>query len=49
MNWRSAACTSLIAEQQLQQALEAVDQHLAGKRPKVPKGMEFYPPVSDAG
>jgi CheY-like chemotaxis protein len=37
------------SEKQLRQALEAVDQHLAGKRPKVPKGMEFYPPVSGEG
>lgn len=30
-------------ERQLKQALDAIDQHLAGKQPKVPKGMEFYP------
>jgi CheY-like chemotaxis protein len=34
------------SERQLRQALEAVDQHLAGKQPKVPKGMEFYPRVT---
>jgi CheY-like chemotaxis protein len=37
------------SEKQLRQALDAVDQHLAGKQPKVPKGMEFYPKVSDEG
>jgi len=30
-------------EKQLKMALEAVDQHLAGEEPKVPKGMELYP------
>lgn len=30
-------------ERQLRQALDAVDQHLAGKSPKIPKGMEIYP------
>jgi two-component system, response regulator PdtaR len=35
-------------ERQLKQALDAIDQHLAGKHPKVPKGMEFYP-KSEAG
>jgi DNA-binding response OmpR family regulator len=32
-------------ERQLRQALEAVDQHLAGKRPNVPKGLEIYKPA----
>ena len=36
------------SERQLRQALEAVDQHLAGKKPKLPKGLEIYPPA-DAG
>ena len=30
------------SERQLRKALEAVDQHLAGKRPKLPEGMELY-------
>ena len=30
------------SERQLKQALEAVDQHLAGKQPKLPKGLEIY-------
>ena len=30
------------SEKQLRLALEAVDQHLAGKQPKLPKGMELY-------
>jgi two-component system, response regulator PdtaR len=29
-------------ERQLRKALDAVDQHLAGKRPKVPSGLELY-------
>ena len=36
-------------ERQLRQALEAVDQHLAGKQPKVPKGLEIYPSKGEAG
>ena len=36
-------------ERQLRQALEAVDQHLAGKHPKVPKGLEIYPSKGEAG
>ena len=31
------------SERLLRQAIEAVDQHLAGKQPKVPKGLEIYP------
>ena len=31
------------SERQLRQALEAVDQHLAGKQPKLPRGLEIYP------
>ena len=30
------------SEKQLRLALDAVDQHLAGKQPKLPKGMELY-------
>ena len=29
-------------EKQLKMALDAIDQHLAGEQPKVPKGMELY-------
>jgi DNA-binding response OmpR family regulator len=36
------------SERQLKQALEAVDQHLAGEQPKLPKGLEIYAP-RDAG
>jgi DNA-binding response OmpR family regulator len=32
------------SERQLKQALEAVDQHLAGEQPKLPKGLEIYAP-----
>ena len=32
------------SERQLKQALDAVDQHLAGKQPKLPKGLEIYAP-----
>lgn len=35
-------------ERQLRQALEAVDKHLAGKKPKVPAGMEIYEPKGEA-
>lgn len=34
-------------ERQLRQALEAVDKHLAGKKPKVPHGMEIYEPKGE--
>jgi DNA-binding response OmpR family regulator len=37
------------SERQLKQALEAVDQHLAGKQPKLPKGLEIYAPRDAAG
>ena len=37
------------SERQLRQAIEAVDQHLAGKKPKVPKGLELYEPKGEAG
>ena len=30
------------SEKQLRSALDAIDQHLAGKSPKIPKGMEIY-------
>ena len=36
-------------ERQLRKALDAVDQHLAGKQPKIPKGLEIYPPRDEAG
>jgi two-component system, response regulator PdtaR len=36
-------------ERQLRQALEAVDEHLAGKQPKLPKGMEIYPRATGQG
>jgi DNA-binding response OmpR family regulator len=36
-------------ERQLRQALEAVDEHLAGKQPKLPKGMEIYPRATGEG
>jgi len=32
------------SERQLKQALEAVDRHLAGEQPKLPKGLEIYTP-----
>jgi two-component system, response regulator PdtaR len=32
------------SERQLKQALEAVDRHLAGEQPKLPKGLEIYMP-----
>jgi DNA-binding response OmpR family regulator len=34
-------------ERQLRKALEAVDRHLAGKKPNVPAGMEIYEPKGD--
>ncbi|HVL29506.1 MAG TPA: response regulator [Sphingomicrobium sp.] len=37
------------SERQLRKALDAVDQHLAGKQPKVPPGLELYPLSSEAG
>ena len=37
------------SERQLKQALEAVDQHLAGEQPKLPKGLEIYAPRDAAG
>ena len=37
------------SERQLKQALDAVDQHLAGKQPKLPKGLEIYAPRDAAG
>ena len=36
-------------ERQLKQALDAIDQHLAGKQPKLPKGLEIYAPRDAAG
>jgi two-component system, response regulator PdtaR len=36
------------SERQLRQALEAVDQHLAGKKPKLPRGLELYPSKDEA-
>jgi len=36
-------------ERQLKKALDAVDQHLAGKNPKVPKGLEIYTPPGETG
>lgn len=35
-------------ERQLRKALDAVDKHLAGKKPKVPQGMEIYEPKGEA-
>ena len=35
-------------ERQLRKALEAIDRHLAGKKPKVPSGMELYETKGDA-
>jgi DNA-binding response OmpR family regulator len=37
------------SERQLRKALEAVDQHLAGKSPKVPEGLEIYAPLGGSG
>lgn len=37
------------SERQLRQALEAVEKHLAGKKPKLPPGMELYEPKSETG
>lgn len=34
-------------ERQLRKALDAVEQHLAGKQPKVPEGLELYEPPND--
>ena len=34
-------------ERQLRKALDAVDRHLAGKKPKVPPGMEIYEPKGE--
>ena len=34
-------------ERQLKKALDAVDQHLAGKHPKIPKGLELYAPKGE--
>ena len=36
------------SERQLKQAIEAVDQFLSGKQPKVPKGLEIYSPKDPA-
>jgi len=36
-------------ERQLKKALDAIDQHLAGKQPKLPEGLEIYAPETDAG
>lgn len=36
-------------ERQLRKALDAVDEHLAGKQPRVPEGLEIYPPRNEAG
>ena len=37
------------SERQLKQALVAIDQHLAGKQPKLPKGLEIFAPRVAAG
>jgi DNA-binding response OmpR family regulator len=37
------------SERQLKRALEAVDQHIGGKRPKIPEGLEIYEQGSGAG
>jgi two-component system, response regulator PdtaR len=37
------------SERQLKMALDAIDQHLSGKQPKLPKGMEIYARATDAG
>lgn len=36
-------------ERQLRLALEAIDEHLAGKQPKPPKGLELYVRPDEAG
>ena len=36
-------------ERQLKRALEAIDQHIGGKRPKIPDGLEIYDPGSSTG
>ena len=36
-------------ERQLRKALEAVDQHIGGKRPKIPEGLEIYDSGGSAG
>ncbi len=36
------------SERELRQALDAVDQHLAGKKPKIPRGLEIYPSKDEA-
>jgi DNA-binding response OmpR family regulator len=33
-------------ERQLRRALDAVDQHIGGKRPRIPEGLEIYEPPS---
>jgi DNA-binding response OmpR family regulator len=35
------------SERQLRQALEAIDRHLSGKKPKLPPGMELYESKGD--
>ena len=37
------------SERQLRKALDAVDQHLAGEKPKVPAGLDLYAPSGDPG
>jgi len=37
------------SERQLRKALEAVDEHLAGRKPNVPSGMEIYESPPKAG
>ena len=34
------------SERQLKRALEAIDEHIGGKRPKIPDGLEIYEPGS---
>jgi DNA-binding response OmpR family regulator len=36
------------SERQLKRALDAVDQHIGGKRPKIPEGLEIYEPGGSA-
>jgi DNA-binding response OmpR family regulator len=36
------------SERQLRKALDAVDQHLGGKQPKIPEGLEIYEQSSSA-
>lgn len=36
------------SERDLRRALDAVDQHLAGKKPKIPECLEIYPPKGEA-